>query len=362
MDDLGYETRARQFKQTYESRIEAIHFASVFKQHLKSNLGWESPAITSSYMGSMNMAMELVQAKMIEVEYLDGLFDPYITRLTEKGKNLGYYFRVAVFKDFDVAYLYGFDYVGDELNLYAASSEDKFAPFFAAVKLRYKDYAKKENAGKLTIYTIEHGSPKTHVIPFAPITEETMVCEKETLDSIKTDLATFFADEELFKKFDIAHRRGVLLHGPPGCGKTMMCKHIATIAKVPVVQFFASAGCDTGDLIRFFEYLSDISPAIVIFEDLDSLFKGDLARSNFLNILDGACTDKQLSLLILATTNHVKEIDEALTQRPSRFDRQYHFDYPSAELRREYILKRFGKLKSLVEDERLMDVFCEEHR
>jgi SpoVK/Ycf46/Vps4 family AAA+-type ATPase len=341
----------------YHRKIEVIHLATIFKRHLEL-LGWKNPIITNSYLRSSSNLPELESKKAIKVEHhdLDNSFST-LARFTDKGDLSGYDFKVGIYVDYDVAYLIGRDYVGDDLTLFAAKSDTSLKDFDKAVKKLYKDLAQKQNAGKLTIYTIEHGQAKTHHVPMAQVTSMDMICDPAMLNEITSDLSTFFESDEVFKHFDISHRRGILLHGPPGTGKTLMAKYIATIAKVPVVQFFASAGCDTGDLIRFFEYMSDISPAIVILEDLDSLFKGDLSRSNFLNIVDGACTDKNLSLLILATTNHIKDIDEAITQRPSRFDRHYFFDYPNENLRREYILNRFKKLDSLVNDKVVVDTF-----
>jgi SpoVK/Ycf46/Vps4 family AAA+-type ATPase len=344
----------------YNKKIEVQHLSIIFKTHLERILGWKDPFITSSYVRATASLPELESKKMIAVEYhnVDGSMP--LVRISEKGVVGGHDFKIGHYTDFQVAYLTGRDYVGDELTLFAAVKSDGFEKFDAAVKDLKKRLAQSENEGKLTIYTVDHGQARTYTVPLVPVSEDSMICDQVIMKDIKTDLSTFFNGDELFKHFEIAHRRGILMHGPPGCGKTMMCKHIATIAKVPVVQFFASAGCDTGDLMRFFEYMADISPAIVILEDLDSLFKGDLSRSNFLNIVDGACTDKNLSLLILATTNHVKDIDEALTQRPSRFDRHYHFDYPNTALRREYIIKRFARLKSLVDDEKLIEVMVNE--
>jgi AAA+ superfamily predicted ATPase len=350
-------TKDEFFRSIYESKVESLHFSTLFKKILTEQLKWDNPVITNSYFSSMETAIDMAAKGTVKTRELSCIFEPALERLNEKGKHKGDIFKVIYFEEYELAYLSGFDYVGDELNLYAAPTREHFTIFFDAIKRKFKDFNRKENEGKLTIYTIEHGNARTYNVPFTPITTEQMVADSQTLADIHVDLQTFFADEELFKQFDVTHRRGIMFYGPPGCGKTMMCKHIATISKVPVVQFFASAGCDTGDLIKFFEYMGDISPAIVILEDLDSLFKGELARSNFLNIIDGACTDKNTSLLIIATTNHIKEIDEALTQRPSRFDRHYLFNFPSAELRREYIMKRFDKVKSLVENTELVEAF-----
>jgi SpoVK/Ycf46/Vps4 family AAA+-type ATPase len=256
--------------------------------------------------------------------------------------------------------LNGRDYVGDELTLYAAKHPDSLEKFYHQSKEIYRKYNKEKNSDKLTIYAIEHGTVKKHHVPLNNVTEMDMVFDPHVLNEIKLDLSTFFASDAQFHHYEIAHRRGILMYGPPGCGKTMMCKHIASIAKVPVLQFFVPNGCDSSDLINFFEYASDVSPAIVILEDIDTLFKGDLSRSNFLNLVDGVCTDKDTSMLIIATTNHLEDIDEAISKRPSRFDRQYFFNHPTPALREQYIKKRFAKLPNLIDIPEVMQALVKD--
>ncbi|MEM1225856.1 MAG: ATP-binding protein [Planctomycetota bacterium] len=69
-------------------------------------------------------------------------------------------------------------------------------------------------------------------------------------------------------------------------------------------------------------------------EDLDALVD-DENRSFFLNQLDGF--EKNHGLIVLATTNHPERIDAAIINRPSRFDRRYHFHLPSLPQRIEYL-------------------------
>ena len=68
-----------------------------------------------------------------------------------------------------------------------------------------------------------------------------------------------------------------------------------------------------------FEKARQMSPCVVILEDLDSLIN-DRNRSFFLNQLDGL--DSNDGLLIIGTTNHLDRIDSSLSSRPSRFDRK----------------------------------------
>jgi len=68
-----------------------------------------------------------------------------------------------------------------------------------------------------------------------------------------------------------------------------------------------------------FDKARQLSPCVVVFEDLDSLIT-DRNRSFFLNQLDGLSGND--GLLIIGTTNHFERLDPALSTRPSRFDRK----------------------------------------
>jgi AAA+ superfamily predicted ATPase len=73
---------------------------------------------------------------------------------------------------------------------------------------------------------------------------------------------------------------------------------------------------------------------MLVLEDIDSLVRPH-CLSVFLNELDGLRADT--GILTVATTNHPERLDPALLERPSRFDRKYHFDLPHAEQRRHYL-------------------------
>ena len=77
-------------------------------------------------------------------------------------------------------------------------------------------------------------------------------------------------------------------------------------------------------------------PCIVVLEDLDSMIDGN-NRSFFLNELDGFQSNN--GVVVLATTNHPDKLDPAILDRPSRFDRKYHFHLPAIAERLAYIMK-----------------------
>src|SRR5262249_30867102 len=76
------------------------------------------------------------------------------------------------------------------------------------------------------------------------------------------------------------------------------------------------------------------TPCVLVLEDLDSLVSGQ-NRTFFLNELDGFAANA--GIVTLATCNHPEQLDPAILDRPSRFDRKYHFDLPETPERLAYI-------------------------
>lgn len=87
------------------------------------------------------------------------------------------------------------------------------------------------------------------------------------------------------------------------------------------VKSFRSFKGEEGALVDIFQKAREVSPCVMIFEDLDSLINAK-NRSFFLNQLDGL--ESNDGLLIIGTTNHLELIDPALRSRPSRFDRKLY--------------------------------------
>lgn len=156
-------------------------------------------------------------------------------------------------------------------------------------------------------------------------------------EALQRDLWGFFHAQEQYEHYKIPWKRGVLLYGPPGNGKTHAIKAILNTVQKPrlYVKSFESGCCTAHEnMRRVFERAREVSPCVLIFEDLDSLLN-DKNRSFFLNELDGFSSNH--GILALATTNHIERLDVALVKRPSRFDRKYLFDIPGYNERLRYI-------------------------
>lgn len=166
---------------------------------------------------------------------------------------------------------------------------------------------------------------------------EDLILADEMKSVIREDFATFLESEDRYRRLGIAWRRGALLIGPPGNGKTHCVR--ALVKELDIASLYVQSLSHhyyTAEQMwqQVFERARGLRPCVLVLEDLDSLVN-DENRSFFLNQIDGF--EQNHGLIILATTNHPDRIDSAIMERPSRFDRKYHFNLPSIEERSAYL-------------------------
>jgi hypothetical protein len=170
---------------------------------------------------------------------------------------------------------------------------------------------------------------------------------KQICDDIKSFLTPDVAAR--FKCYGYMHRRGVLMYGKPGTGKTSLVMQIAE-------QFVADGGVVlmnvTPDKVTLATQMArrgnpDLRVLVVIEELDDEIDNGWLGTIT--NLLDGS--GSSANTVYLATTNHIDRIPNKLKVRPSRFALVIEVGPPSVDVRRQYIL---GILKE--EDKATFDV------
>lgn len=173
----------------------------------------------------------------------------------------------------------------------------------------------------------------------AGTTFDDLVLTGNLRDELIADFEGFFSAKELYARMGVTWKRGLLLLGPPGNGKTHCIKAMVQRIGKPclyVRSFKPSGRSETvhGCIMAAFARARELAPCIVVLEDLDSLID-DTNRSFFLNEMDGFAANE--GILVVATTNHPERLDPALIDRPSRFDRKITFHLPAETERRAFL-------------------------
>ncbi|KAI0082447.1 P-loop containing nucleoside triphosphate hydrolase protein [Panus rudis PR-1116 ss-1] len=177
---------------------------------------------------------------------------------------------------------------------------------------------------------------------------EEVILKDKFKTAMQKDIRGFFDSEMLYKSLAIPWKRGLIMYGPPGNGKTISMKAIMKDCDAKgytplYVRSFQSWMGEEASMAAAFGKARQLSPCVMILEDLDSLIN-DRNRSFFLNELDGF--EGNDGILVIGSTNHFDRLDPALSGRPSRFDRKYLFDDPDQEERALYAKFWQDKLKS----------------
>src|SRR5271170_611381 len=148
-------------------------------------------------------------------------------------------------------------------------------------------------------------------------------------------IETFWASKSKFDKFGILFKRGILLWGPAGSGKTatvnmLMNDLVKRGGMVVLVQSPPAAISGLKDLRR----IEPDRPIIVVLEDIEEMID-NYGEHGLLGLLDG---EHQVSnVVVLATTNYPERLGERIINRPSRFDEVILVDMPSAAARYRYL-------------------------
>ncbi len=187
-----------------------------------------------------------------------------------------------------------------------------------------------------------NGSLQTHVLVKQKLNlDELYELPSPEIQSIMKDIQLFWERRDQYKKYNFVHKRGILLWGEPGCGKSgiiQLClKKLIENENGIVINIK-----EEDDFKYFVDFVSTLRkieterPLIVILEDIDTLAGEDsYSTTKLLNVLDGV---KQIeNVVYIATTNYPEKLQERVTNRPSRFDKRYRVEMPSKQIRESYL-------------------------
>jgi len=160
-------------------------------------------------------------------------------------------------------------------------------------------------------------------------------------DKILSEITTFWGRGDKFREHGFLHRRGYLLHGPAGSGKTCLVQQIIADIVIADGLVFQCTNHPAvfNDGLSQFRKVEPNRPVVCLFEDIDAIIE-EHGEDEILTLLDG---ENQIDkVLNIATTNYPEKLDKRLVARPRRFDRVLEIGMPSPAVRKMYFEKKLN--------------------
>ena len=328
----------------------------------RSEGSWKHIDVTEPFMQLHSHLLDMMKKSQLQYETLAFIYEARpqgkITNAAEdlNSGNLAiditFENRVLYFPGHDVAIAQLSFYTQSETSwpefqCYAKSVEDAYG-FLEAMD----ELLRRMLMNNITfLVDTEEGVRRRNFSTHAIIERSEVILDELIKRDIFRSIDEFFKEDgQFFREYGIPYKRGILLYGSPGNGKTTLVKSITGSTEAPVVYWQITEYTNSATIQEVFSIVSRLAPAILVIEDIDSM--PEYTRSVFLNTLDG--TQAREGLFVIGTTNYPEKIDPALINRAGRFDRAYEIPSPTQNLRKAYLQKL--DIKNISSESQLADM------
>lgn len=186
-----------------------------------------------------------------------------------------------------------------------------------------------------------HYTDEAFLSKYSPSYEDYIDIDDEVMEAIRQDIFKFWSSdtEKRFRNIGLKYRRGILLYGPPGCGKTSLINQLTQEVVKTYNGLAVYHGKNLNLEINYLAQMRELDPnqkILFVVEDVDTFFDHrENSGSDLLGFLDGP--SQVDNVLTIMTTNFYHSLPSRLVNRPSRVSRAFELKNPSDQARREYI-------------------------
>lgn len=192
-------------------------------------------------------------------------------------------------------------------------------------------------------YTIDHSNEFGIYFNKRDINlDDLFVLPDSATETILAQIEDFWSKEDHFRKFGFLWKRGIMLWGPPGSGKTSALQLLsAQIINKGGISVYVNHPELAAQGLQLMRQIEPKRPLIVMIEDIDTVIHR-YGESELLALLDG---ELQIdNVVFVATTNYPERLDKRIKNRPSRFDYVKKIGMPSPEARDLYLAHKNPRL------------------
>lgn len=234
---------------------------------------------------------------------------------------------------------------GDVLGAEGSAEDEKinrsFVQWTTSDNLTFVPASKTKEALVPGVYEISISPQIGLFFKKIPVRTEGLLRFPETnSNKVIDEITNFWEREHIFRNYGLNYKRGILLYGPPGSGKSCTIQLLMqdVVKRDGVVINFQDPNLYIEGL-RTLRQIQPETPVVTIMEDIDNML--DIYNeSEILNILDGV--NEADKVVFLATTNYPERLGARIVNRPSRFDKRFRIGYPNEESRKMYFEHLIG--------------------
>ena len=184
-------------------------------------------------------------------------------------------------------------------------------------------------------YTIEEDRGGLFLSSHPLLSDDIVLLPDSANTQVLASIRKFWSVRDRYQRHGMLFKRGILLYGPPGSGKTIsITLLVKDLIENDGIVLYCSVPRRLQDMLGSVRRIEPERPLIVVLEDIDEILK-QWGEHEILSMLDGE--HQTNNCVFVATTNYIDQLAARIVNRPSRFDERIRVGMPSAATRLAYL-------------------------